>query len=184
MILLKNTLKLSLSLIGNQVLCFVASAMCVIFVNLIAGSTLLAHLLFLAINFSFFVYIEYRAAFLAGFHDIDKRNNPHSKSYFFRGAVAGCISVIPLAIFIGFFLYFFLINHHPWMNLLKIFIRNISMYYVHPMLNIFPNHAVFVMISAIIIPIVIPMIGYIAGYKNFEWTYEILKIRLKKYTKK
>ena len=177
---MKNTLKLSLSLIGNQLLCFAGSVMCLIFVNMVAGSTLMAHLLFLAINFSFFVYIEYRASFSAGFHDIDRRNDVKSKTYLFRGAMAGAISIVPLAVLVGFFVYFFSISHEPWMNLLKIIIRTVSMYYVHPMLNIIPNHPLFVMISALIVPVIIPMLGYIAGYKNFEWTYEILKIRLKK----
>ena len=181
---MKNILKLSLSLLGNQALAFVGSTMCVIFVNLIAGNTLFAHLLFLAINLSFFVYIEYRASFSSGFHDPDRRNDPYNKKFIFKGLVAGAVSIIPLLIFVSFYLYFYFINHEPWYNLLTIHIRTISMYYVHPMLNIIPNHPLFVMITSLLIPIIIPMLGYIAGFKNYVWTYEILKIKFKKSEKK
>ena len=177
---MKNIFKLSLSLLGNQALGFVGSTMCVIFVNLIAGQTLFAHLIFLAINFSFFMYIEDRAAFMSGFHDPNRRNAPDSKKYLFKGFIAGVISLIPLLVLFGFYIYFYSIGHSPWVKLLTIYIRTVSMYYVHPMLNIIPNHALFVMITAVIIPMIIPTIGYIAGYKNYEWTYEILKIKTKK----
>ena len=177
---MKKVLKLSLSLLGNQVLGFVGSVMCIISVNLIAGDTIYAHLLFLLINLSFFIYIEYRAAFTSGFHDADRRNNCLSKKYIWKGALAGVISIIPLLIIISFFLYAYFIGNVPLTNTFTILLRISAMYYVYPMLNILPNHMLAVVLSSVIVPIVVPMLGYIAGYKNYEWTYEILKIRLKK----
>jgi len=174
---MKNVFKLSLSLLGNQILASVGGAMCILFVNLIAGDTIAGHLLFLAINLSFFIYIEYRAAFTHGFHDSDRRNRPESKSYLFKGLAAGVISVIPVSVLIGCFVYFYAIGHEPWMNLIKIVLRSVATYYVFPMLNLFPNHSLAVILSTLVLPLVIPMLGYIAGYKNFEWTYSVLKIK-------
>jgi hypothetical protein len=179
---MKNIFKLSLSLLGNQILASVGGAMCIIFVHLIAGDTIPAHILFLAINMSFFVYIEYRAAFTHGFHDADRRNKPESKKYLYKGFLSGAISVIPLLIIIAFFVYFYVICHKPWMNLIKIILRSVATYYVFPMLNLFPNHSLGVILSSLIIPLVVPTLGYIAGYKNFEWTYSILKIQKKRAT--
>lgn len=177
---MKKILKLSLSLLGNQVLGFVGSMMCVNFVALVLGNTIYAHLMFLVINLLFFIYIEYRAAFTAGFHDSDRRNDPKSKKYITRGLWAGIISIIPLIILVGFFVYTFIVNNVPLMNTFTLIIRTVSMYYTHPMLNIFPNHTLEVMLTSVIVPTIVPMLGYIAGYKNYEWTYEILKIRFKK----
>lgn len=174
-----RVLKLALSLLGNQVLACVGGAMCILFVNLIAGDTIPGHILFLAINMSFFIYIEYRAAFTHGFHDSDRRNKPHSKAYLFKGLAAGAISVIPLLVFVCFFLYFYAIQHEPWVNFFKIILRTIATYYVFPMLNLFPNHSLAVILGSLVAPLIVPMLGYIAGYKNFEWTYSILKIRYK-----
>ncbi len=177
---MKNIFKLSMSLLGNQILASVGGAMCILFVNFIAGDTIPGHLLFLAINFTFFVYIEYRAGFTYGFHDSDRRNKPESKAYIYKGLLAGAISVIPILIIICFFVYFYAIGHQPWMNLIKIVLRSVATYYVFPMLNLFPNHSLAVVLSTLIAPLVVPMLGYIAGYKNFEWTYSILKIRYEK----
>ncbi len=164
---MKNILKLSLSLIGNQFIAVVGAAMCIIFTGLFFGDTVLAHVVFLLFTMPFFIYIEYRAAFTYGFHDANRRNAPNDRSYIFKGFFAGLISYLPLIILITIYLCYFFLNQIPWANFYKIIIRIASMYYNFPMCNLFPNHAPEVLISSIIPPILVPMLGYIAGYKNF-----------------
>lgn len=164
---MKNILKLSLSLIGNQFIAVVGAAMCIIFTNLFFGDTILAHIVFLLFTMPFFIYIEYRAAFTYGFHDSNRRNAPNDKSYIFKGFLAGLISYLPLIILIVIYLCYFFANQIPLANFYKIIIRIASMYYNFPMCNLFPNHCPEVLISSIIPPVIVPMLGYIAGYKNF-----------------
>ncbi len=167
---MKNIFKLILSLIGNQILATVGAIMCIIFVNLVAGDTITAHILFLAITMTFFVYIEYRAGFTSGFHDSDRREKPKSKKFIFKGALAGFVSAIPLCVLVGVYLYFYFSNQIPFANLIKLITRIVSMYYSFPMCNLFPNHCPEVLISSLFFPVVIPMIGYIMGYKGIYIT--------------
>jgi len=164
---MKNTLKLALSLIGNQFISVIGAAMCIIFSNLFFGDTIAAHIVFLLFTMPFFVYIEYRAAFMYGFHDSNRRNRPNDKSYLFKGFIAGLISYIPIIILIILYLFRFYSNQIPFANFYKIIIRISTMYYNFPMCNLFPNHCPGVIISSILPPLIVPMLGYIAGYKNF-----------------
>ena len=166
----------------NQILASTGGIMCVIFVLLLAGSTLQAHLLFLALTFPFFIYIEYRAAYKYGFHDSDRRNNPDSKAYLFKGALAGIISSIPLMLLIAFYIYCVTSGFTASMQFAKLYVRIFSMYYCWPMCNIFPNHTLAVFLTSIIPLFVIPCAGYIAGYKNFmisDIVFKTLRIKPK-----
>lgn len=164
---MKNIFKLSLSLLGNQFISVIGAAMCIIFTNLFFGDTILAHIVFLLFTMPFFIYIEYRAAFTYGFHDSNRRNAPEDKSYLYKGFFAGLISYIPLIILIIIYLCYFYSGMIPWANFYKIIIRIASMYYNFPMCNLFPNHSPLVLVTSIIAPVIVPMLGYIAGYKNF-----------------
>lgn len=172
---MKNIFKLSLSLAGNQFISVIGAAMCIIFTGLFFGDTILAHIVFLLFTMPFFIYIEYRAAFVHGFHDSNRRNAPNSKSYLYKGLLAGFISYIPIIILIVLYLYNFYSGQIPWANLYKIIIRVSTMYYNFPMCNIFPNHCPCVIISSVIAPLFVPMLGYIAGYKNFVISYLFFK---------
>jgi len=164
---MKNILKLSLSLLGNQFISVIGAAMCIIFTNLFFGNTIATHIVFLLFTMPFFIYIEYRAAFTYGFHDSNRRNAPSDKSFLFKGLISGFISYIPIMILIVLYLFNFYSNQIPLSNFYKIIIRIFSMYYNFPMCNLFPNHCPEVIISSIIVPLFVPMFGYIAGYKNF-----------------
>ena len=170
--------KLSVSLILNQILATVGGFMCIIFVNLVAGDTIGAHLLFLALTLPFFVYINYRAAFTSAFHDADRRNKPQSQAFLFKGAVAGAISIIPLFALVTIYLYFHFTNQVPWANSFKFITRVCSMYYNFPMCNLFPNHCPEVLVSSLFIPIISSWLGYGAGSKNFS-IYDKILILLK-----
>lgn len=177
---MKQLFKLSLSLLMNQILASTGGIMCVIFVLLLAGSTLGAHFLFLALTFPFFIYIEYRAAFKYGFHDSNRRNNPNSKAYLFKGALAGLISAIPLILLICFYIYCLLSGFDSSLQFAKLYVRIFSMYYCWPMCNILPNHTLAVFLSSLIPMIIIPCAGYIAGYKNFlisDIIFKTLKVK-------
>ncbi len=175
---MSKVFKLSLSLFFNQILATVGGFMCIIFVNLVAGDTIAAQLLFLAITMPFFIYINYRASFTVAFHDSDRRNKPESNNYLYKGALAGLISIIPLIILVCVYLYFYFTNQIPWANLIKIITRIYSLYYNFPMCNIFPNHCPEVLVSSLFIPIISAWLGYIAGYRNFS-IYDKILIYLK-----
>lgn len=163
---MRSVFKLSLSLLGNQILASVAGGMSVFFVYFIAGDSIWSQLIFLAITMSFFIYIEYRAAFNYGFHNPDRRNAPESKSYLYKGAFAGLISFIPIIIMIILFIVFQSSDNVLLAQTFKLYTRMFSMYYNWPMCNIFPNHDIAVLVSSIIPAVLFPALGYIAGYKN------------------
>lgn len=172
---MKQTVKLSLSLLMNQILASTGGIMCVIFVLLLAGSGLGAHIFFLALVFPFFIYIEYRAAYKYGFHDSDRRNKPASKAYLYKGAVAGAISLLPLALLVAFYIFCVLKGFDSTMQFAKLYVRIFSMYYCWPMCNIFPNHTLAVFLTSFITPIIVPCLGYIAGYKNVMLSDAVFK---------
>ncbi len=177
---MKNVFKLSLSLLGNQFLASIGGFMCIIFVYMVAGDSIASQIIFLAITFPFFLYIEYRAAFTRGFHDPDRRNAPKSRAFVWRGALAGIISAVPLYVLIILYLVFYSSGAVASANLIKLFTRMISMYYNWPLCNIFPNHTPEVFLTSMVWVVIVPMLGYIAGYKNFmmsEKLYCLLKIR-------
>ena len=133
--------------------------------------------IFLLFAYPFFIYIEYRSAFYHGFHDSNRRNAPDSKSYLFKGALAGFISAIPMIVLIIVYVVFY--DNVFVSQSAKLYARVIAMYYNWPMCNIFPNHTLEVLLSSLAGLIVFPMIGYIAGYKNFvisDKIYKALKI--------
>ena len=167
--------KLWLSLLGNQFLASVGGFMCIIFVWFIAGDSIAAQLVFLCITFPFFMYIEYRAAFTCGFHNPDRRNKPDSRAYIYQGALSGLLSAIPLYLLIIIYIAFKTAGEAGRANLVRFFIKVISMYYNWPMCNIFPNHQTTVILTSMIWVIVFPMIGYIAGYKNFVLSDSVLE---------
>lgn len=177
---MKKIFKLSLSLLGNQFLASIGGFMCVIFVWLLAGDSIYAHLIFLLFTYPFFIYIEYRSAFNYGFHNSDRRNKPKSKSYIYKGALAGAISGIPLFALISVYIISLASNNIFLSETAKLYARIISMYYSWPMCNIFPNHILEVLLSSVIGVILFPTLGYIAGYKNIvisDKIYKLLKIQ-------
>ena len=172
---MKKMLKLSLSLFLNQVLGSISGFMCVIFVWVLFRDRMASQILFFAITFSFFYYIEYMAAFKSGFHDEARRNNPSSKSYIVKGAVAGAISAIPALLMYIFYLVTSFIGSEGLHQMAILYYRIFNMYYSWPLGNIFPNHIDMVFITSFIPMIIIPMLGYIGGYKNFVFCDLFLK---------
>lgn len=177
---MKNTFKLSLSLLANQFLASIGGFMCVIFVFLLARDSIYAHIIFMIFTYPFFIYIEYRSAFNYGFHDPDRRNKPKSKKYLYKGAISGFISGIPLIALIVLYIFSSNAGNLFWSETAKLYTRIIAMYYNWPMCNMFPNHTLEVFLTSLIGIIIFPMIGYIAGYKNFvisDKIYCMLKIK-------
>ena len=176
---MKSLFKLSLSLLANQFLASVGGFMCIIFVWLIAGDSIWSQLIFLLMTFPFFVYIEYRAAYKYGAHDPDRLNKKHSNSYIIKGALSGLISAIPLFILIITFIITETAGNIGISQFAKLYTRIISMYYNWPMCNIFPNHTIAVFLSSMLPVVIIPAVGYIAGYKNFiliDYIYKLFNI--------
>lgn len=171
----KNLLKLSVSLFLNQILASIGGFMCIILVWLLFKDRMAAHILFFAITFSFFYYIEYMAAFKAGFHNEDRRNKPNSKKYIFTGAFAGLISAIPALLFYIFYIVTTFTAGEGLQKVAILYYRILNMYYSWPLGNIFPNHMNAVFLTSFIPMIIIPMLGYIAGYKNFIFSDLLVK---------
>ena len=165
---MKNIFKLSLSLFFNQILGVVSGMMCFMFAFFLAGTGIWAFVLYLAITFSFFVYIQYQAAFKSGFHDSDRRNKKESKAYLLKGAAAGAISAIPvLALIIIYFVALF-IGNNALNQVSKLILSFVTMYFSWPLSGIFPNHSNEIVAATILPLVLVPSLGYIAGYKNFD----------------
>ncbi len=172
---MKDIFKLSLSLFGNQILASVAGFMCVLFVWMLAGESILSQIIFMCFTIPFFIYIEYRAAFNYGFHNPNRRCKKHSKAYLYNGAIAGVISAIPLYALIITHLIATLKSNIYLSEITKLYSRMLAMYYNWPMCNIFPNHDTEVLISSMLLVVIFPTLGYIAGYKNIVISDSITK---------
>lgn len=111
--------------------------------------------------FAFYVYVSYITAFKKGFHDSHRAiKDLNYRGYLYKGALAGLIAAIPLiAVYI-----FYLVTGA---GIVRRYFMIFNMFFTWPMFNIFPNHVPAIMILAFVPLIIVPWLGYIAGYRNF-----------------
>ena len=165
---MKNILNLSLSLFFNQILGVVSGMMCLIFAFFLSGSGIWAFVLYLAFTLSFFIYIQYKSAFKCGFHDSDRRNKKESKAYLFKGCIAGVISSIPVIALIVVYFVALLMSNNALAQFSRLIFSFVTMYFSWPLSGIFPNHANEIIVASILPLTLVPSLGYVAGYKNFD----------------
>ncbi len=158
---MKHILKTAGSLLLDQFIGSIAACMLVVCVAVLFKQSLLGFVLAFVIAFAFYAYITYNSSFKAGFRNVNRiQHDPSYKAYWYNGALAGLISAIPL---LGFFIWFLISGA----GIVAVYFMICDMYWTWPLSNIFPNHRLLVMCLAFLPIIVIPWIGYIAGYKNF-----------------
>lgn len=174
---MKHILKTAGSLLLDQFLGVFSGWMLVVCVSVLFKNSLTGYVIAFCICFGFYSYITYNTAFKSGFRDPNRlKKDPAYRDYWYKGAVAGAISAIPVAIlYVAFLITNALIVYSYFM----IF----NMYWTWPMANIFPNHRPLVMALAFLPMILIPWVGYIAGYKNFMISDVVVKL-WKKYAEK
>ncbi len=158
---MKHIFKCIGSLLIDQFVGIISGFMLVLCVSALFENSLMGYTLAFCICFGFYAYVTYISAFKSGFRDkhrIEKNNRYFG--YLYKGALAGVLAAIPL---FGLYLSYRITGA----GILALYYMITNMYWTWPMINIFPNHQPLVMALAFLPMIVIPWIGYIAGYKNF-----------------
>lgn len=157
---MKRLLKLSGSLILDQFVGIIAGSMLVLCVALLKNS-LMAYVGAFIFAFSFYAYATYNSSFKCGFRDHHRiRKDATYKGYLYKGAISGFIAAIPLSSL--YFVYLFTRST----NVFVVYMIA-DMYWTWPLKGIIPNHPLIVTTTSLIPMVIIPWLGYIAGYKNF-----------------
>ena len=167
---MKHLFKAVGSLFLDQIVADISAAMLVLSVAVIFKNSLTGYILAFIISFLLFTYTAYRSGFKSGMNDTRRvPKDPNYRGYLYRGAVEGALSAIPLLII--YLLYKFGNLWWAWLGF-----RLANMYWYWPLSGIFPNHQPLIMLLAFAPMIIIPWLGYIAGYKSFILSDVFLKI--------
>lgn len=167
---MKYLLKTAVSLLADQVVGIISGFMLILCVSAIFKNSLTGYIIAFCICFGFYIYVTYLSAFKSGFHDSHRViKDTAYRGYLYKGALAGLFSAIPLLII-------YIIYKITNAGILAIYFMIANMFWTWPMSNIFPNHIQAVFISAFVPLIIIPWLGYIAGYRNFLFSDQFMKI--------
>ncbi len=170
---MKPIFKLSVTLLFNQFIADIASAMCVISFPFLFGESQGTYILFAAVTLFFYYYISYHGAYKTGFHDISRHSSQqYDKGYVRRGFLSSLIAALPSIVM--FALWY--IGKTFSLNALKAFVFPLTLwchYGAWPLLKIFPNHMAFVFLICIATQILFPLVGYISGYKGIVYLQRI-----------
>lgn len=166
---MKHLLKLVGALLLDQLVGIISAFMLVLCVSVIFKNSLTGYLLAFCICFGFYAYVTYNSSFKSGFHDSHRAiRDRQYKGYWYKGAVSGAVAAIPL--FVIYVLY-----RLTGAGIVAVYYMIADMYWTWPMSCMFPNHRQLVMLLAFVPMVLIPWIGYIAGYKNFMVSDVIMK---------
>lgn len=158
---MKKFLKFVGSLFLDQFVGIISGSMLVLCVASFFQNSKLGYFLAFLFCFGFYAYVTYNSAFKAGFRDIHRiQKDPSYVGFRYKGALAGLVSIFPL---IGLLVAYLLSDN----GILAFYYMIANMYWTWPLAGIFKSHQLLIMILAYLPMIVIPWIGYIAGYKNF-----------------
>lgn len=167
---MKHFLKLCGSLLIDQFIGCISGFMLILCVASLFNNSLTGYLLAFCICFGFFVYISYHSAFKSGFHDSHRAiKDAAYRGYLYKGAAAGILSAVPVMVL-------YVIYKISGLGILGVYYMIANMYWTWPMINIFPNHQPTVMPLVALPLVIIPWLGYIAGYKNFMFTDLFMKL--------
>ncbi|MBQ7034787.1 MAG: hypothetical protein IJN34_03520 [Clostridia bacterium] len=158
------------SLLMDQFVGILSASMLVLCVATFFKNSLLGFMLAFLICFGFYAYVTYNSSFKSGFrnrHRITKDKSYYG--YLYIGALEGLVAALPL-----FILYIAYRSTNSPDLAFCYMIGN--MYWTWPIASIFPNHQELAIPLGFIPMILIPWIGYIAGYKNFVVLDLLVKI--------
>lgn len=175
---MKHLLKLVGSLLLDQFMGTIAGSMMVLCVYTFFKNSLTGYILAFIFCFIFYAYATYNSAFKSGFHDSHRAiKDTAYRGYWYKGAISGLISAVPLAIV-------YIIYLTADKGITGTFYMIMNMYWTWPMINIFPNH-IYTVMPLVIVPLtVIPWLGYIMGYKTIFLTDVFLNLYQKFFPKK
>ena len=158
---MKHFFKTVGSLFMDQFICSIGATMMILCVAIFFKYSLTGFLLTAAATIIMFLYTTYRSGFKSGFHDPHRSAKKASYyGYIYKGFLAGLLSALPLLVL--YVLYLYTQSEKVYFGF---WLAN--MYWTFPLSGAFPNHRLLVM-SLVFLPMVlVPWIGYIAGYKNF-----------------
>lgn len=167
---MKHLFKLAGSLLLDQFVGIISAFMLVLCVAGIFKNSLTGYALAFCICFGFYVYVTYNSAFKSGFHDSHRAiKDRQYKGYWYKGGIAGAISALPLFVI-------YVVYQITGAGIVAVYYMIADMYWTWPMCCMFPNHRQAVIALAFVPIVVIPWIGYIAGYKNFMITDVVMKL--------
>ena len=149
------------SLLLDQFVGIIGGTMMVLCVSTFFNNSFGGYLLAFIFAFGFYAYVTYNSAFKGGFRDPRRiRRDDKYCGYLFKGALAGVLSILPLLCF--YLVYFF--SRKPE---LAFFYMVADMYWTWPLTGMFKSHQMLIMGTTFIPSVIIPWVGYIAGFKNF-----------------
>lgn len=131
-------------------------------VTFFKDNMMLGYTLAFIFSFGFYAYVLYNSAFKSGFRD-EKRitKDPSYRGYLYKGALGGVVAALPTAIFFVCCMIF--------KEILYLYYEILTMYWTWPLGNILLwKNPHLVMGLAMVPTVLLPWIGYIAGYKNFS----------------
>ena len=171
---MKQFFKLVGSLLLDQLVGIIGGMMTVLCVSTFFNNSFLGYFVFC---FGFYAYVTYNSAFKGGFRDPRRirKDTPYS-GYWYKGALAGIVSVLPL---LAILLVYVISGRPDW----ALYYMVADMYWTWPLAGMFKSHQMLIMSLTFIPSILIPWIGYIAGFKNFIVLDKVLEL-YRKYAEK
>lgn len=167
---MKHFFKLFGSLLADQFIGCISGFMLILCVSTFFKNSLSGYVLAFIICFGFYAYVTYNSAFKSGFHDHHRTiKDTRYSGYLYKGASAGALSATPIMIL-------YIIYKITGSGILGVYYMVANMYWTWPMINIFPNHQPLVMPLVVLPVVIIPWIGYIAGYHNFLITDHLVNL--------
>lgn len=158
---MKKFLKFVGSLFLDQFVGIISGSMLVLCVASFFQNSKLGYFLAFLFCFGFYAYVTYNSAFKAGFRNTHRiQKDPSYKGFYYIGALAGMVTILPL---FGLLMAYLLSDN----GIFAFGYMIANMYWTWPLAGIFKSHQLLIMILAYVPMILIPWIGYIAGYKNF-----------------
>jgi hypothetical protein len=176
---MKRYLKIIGSLILDQFVGIIGGSMMVLpMVTFLGDNMKLGGLIAFLFAFGFYAYVAYNTAFKGGFRDEHRiRKDLNYNGYQYKGLLCGLLAAAPLMLY--FFVCLLLRA-----NIFNVYYMVASMYWTWPLLQIFQGADRYLIMGLVFIPmVIIPWIGYIAGYKNFS-VFDKILTAYKNYTEK
>ena len=174
---MKHLFKLVGSLLLDQAVGIIGGSMMVLCVSTFFNNSFWGYFLAFIFAFGFYAYVTYNSAFKGGFRDPHRiRREEGYYGFLFKGALAGILSIIPL---LGLFIYYVVSKRPEW----AFYYMIADMYWTWPLTGIFKSHQTLIMATTFLPSVIIPWIGYIAGYRNFLLIDKVLAL-YRKYTEK
>ena len=172
---MKQFFKLVGSLLLDQFVGIIGGMMTVLCVSVFFNNNFWGYFLAFVFCFGFYAYVTYNSAFKGGFRDPRRiRKDASYAGHWYKGALAGVVSVLPL---LGVLLFYVISGREQW----ALYYMVADMYWTWPLSGIFKSHQMLIMSLTFVPSILIPWIGYIAGFNNFVVFDKVLEV-YRKYT--